>query len=115
MQPRRLHPPSEERQEVPSSLPERNPGRLPLSACTKCIKGFEGPFVRRFLTSREVPASGSIPKRMKAEVHPRCQRAPLAPPSRFCNPLHRNLRWFSPGGSILSPEVQPLVASQSGW
>ena len=114
MQPRRLHPPSEERQEVPSSVAERNPDRLPLSACTKCIKGLEETFVRRFLTSREVPASGSIPKRMKAEVHPRCQRAPLALPSRFA-PLAPKPEVFLPGGSILSPEVQPLVASQRGW
>ena len=94
MQPRRLHPPSEERQEVPSSLPEWNPDRLPLSACTKCIKGLEGTFVRRFLTSREVPASGSIPKRMKAEVHPRCQRAPWPSPHGL-HPLHPNLRCFA--------------------
>ena len=75
---------SSQRDRGPSSLPERNPDRLPLTACTKCTKGLDGPFVRRFLTSREVPASGSIP----------------GPPLTVCTPCTKNLRSSLPGGFI---------------
>ena len=83
---------------------ETTPDRLPLTACTGCTKGLEGPFVRRFLTSHEVSkeddklrfilaAREHTPGRFPLTVCTQCTRNPEERFARRFIPLMRYNLW----------------------